>query len=622
MGVEKTFSITVKATDIEEINGKNYRRLDIVHGDGKSFFDDGGEKKDVYSDKFLGAAVRKIFYKLLKQYKLGIDDIKTLCRGEKDKEKIVFYKSEQRKSGEEDNYVAVPNVVSEETYYFAAAKTPTLKLIVDNEGREWKAPDGTTLAIDNNIDNNLKIANLAMFCQLVIPDAEQADCKILIDYEEKTESDQGKGKQSKEGGEMDSLFGNRRQVILTGAPGTGKTYKIRKFVKEQCGEPKPDFPDLQRSMFVQFHSSYDYSDFVEGLRPVQLKLQGQGVEQDRYEVAFVRVDGVFKRFCRQIVEYNLAVLKKEAKLVDDKIALLRKACDLPANASDDAKKAKDDKDAIRAKIMETKFYFVIDEINRADLGRVFGELMFGLEESYRGVENSFPTQYANLTTYNVDQEHPEENGYYGKEADGGNGKEDVFEWGFFIPENLYIIGTMNDIDRSVESIDFALRRRFKWVEVKANEVMKEVLSSINEGRKNSESGKKDMTADELKELVNRAQKLNDVISAPASENGGEQFGLNEAFHIGPAYFKDYDPTKPNVTWETSVEPILREYVRGRNSDKVEKFIAACKTAFGIKDEEATGKPKKPQSNKTAAKGASTSDGIPGGSNAGETGEQA
>ena len=317
---------------------------------------------------------------------------------------------------------------------------------------------------------------------------------------------------------------------------------------------------------------------MEGLRPVQLKLQGQGAEQDRYEVAFVRVDGVFKRFCRQIVEYNLAVLKKEAKLDDDKIALLRKACDLPANASDDAKK---DKDAIRAKIMETKFYFVIDEINRADLGRVFGELMFGLEESYRGVENSFPTQYANLTTYNVDQEHPEENGYYGKEADGGNGKEDVFERGFFIPENLYIIGTMNDIDRSVESIDFALRRRFKWVEVKANEVMKEVLSSINEGRKNP---KDKMNPNELKKLVDRAQKLNDVISAPASENGGEQFGLNEAFHIGPAYFKDYDPTKPNVTWETSVEPILREYVRGRNSDKVEKFIAACKAAFGIQDE--------------------------------------
>ena len=374
---------------------------------------------------------------------------------------------------------------------------------------------------------------------------------------------------------MDIDFGNGRQVIYTGAPGTGKTFKIRKFVKEQCGKPNPDFPDLQRSMFVQFHSSYDYSDFVEGLRPVQLKIKGQGAEQDRYEVAFVRVDGVFKRFCRQIVEYNLKVLKKEGLLSDDKIALLRKACDLPANASDEAKK---DREAIRAKIMETKFYFVIDEINRADLGRVFGELMFGLEESYRGVENSFPTQYANLTTYNVDQEHPEENGYYGKEkADGGNGKEDVFERGFFIPENLYIIGSMNDIDRSVESIDFALRRRFKWMEVKANDVMEAVLNSINEDRENS------MKPPELNKLVNRAQKLNEVISGPASENGGAQFGLNEAFHIGPAYFKDYDPTKPEDTWKTSVEPILREYVRGRNPEKVEKFIAACEKAFLAND---------------------------------------
>ncbi len=95
-----------------------------------------------------------------------------------------------------------------------------------------------------------------------------------------------------------------------------------------------------------------------------------------------------------------------------------------------------------AQLGEQPCVFVIDEINRADLSRVFGELFFALESGYRGkpVEN----QYASLREANEEKQ-------------------------FSVPENVFIIGTMNDIDRSVESIDFALRRRFAWYEVRANE---------------------------------------------------------------------------------------------------------------------------------------------------------
>ena len=186
-----------------------------------------------------------------------------------------------------------------------------------------------------------------------------------------------------------------KQIIFTGAPGTGKTYSVREYIKEKTGS------DESRYKFVQFHSSYDYTDFVEGIRPAP-KNEGENM--------FVRMDGTFKAFCRTIVEKN----EEEKKYPE--------------------------------------YYFVIDEINRADLSKVFGELMFGLEEGYRGEENRFPTQYNNLPTYHM------------SEGKAERIEDDCFKDGFYVPENLTIIGTMNDIDRSVETFDFALRRRFQWVE--------------------------------------------------------------------------------------------------------------------------------------------------------------
>ena len=89
-----------------------------------------------------------------------------------------------------------------------------------------------------------------------------------------------------------------------------------------------------------------------------------------------------------------------------------------------------------------KYVFVIDEINRGEISKIFGELFFSIDPSYRGISGAVKTQYSNMES--------------GSER-------------FFIPDNVFIIGTMNDIDRSVDTFDFAMRRRFRFIEIKANE---------------------------------------------------------------------------------------------------------------------------------------------------------
>ena len=317
---------------------------------------------------------------------------------------------------------------------------------------------------------------------------------------------------------------NNKQVIFTGAPGTGKTFSVREYVKQQCqivddrGNP---IVDKKQYKFVQFHPSYDYSDFVEGLRPAVLKGQE--------EPTFVRMDGVFKAFCRHIVQENRS---------------------------------------------EKKYYFIVDEINRADLAKVFGELMFGLEESYRGEKNKFDTQYKNLVTYRiVEQEDIESDSTKYTQDDLGKAipiEQDVFKEGFYIPENLYFIGTMNDIDRSVDSMDFALRRRFQWVNINANEIMKSSLHSMLD---NDNEG----SSEKIDELGDRIIAMNKMISEE------KKLGLSEAYHIGPAYFKKMDinnyDEKINEIFENNIASILREYTRGRKAEEVNNWIEKCKKAL-------------------------------------------
>lgn len=224
---------------------------------------------------------------------------------------------------------------------------------------------------------------------------------------------------------------------------------MREYVK-QFGE--------EHYKFVQFHPSYDYTDFVEGLRPVM---------NDKQEMQFVRLDGTFKAFCRKIVMENLVNLPALSSYTgilsqnsaqtaqpantngsDPKEEKIEEAADEQIkalyNALDDLAKNSNNQQLIPTPY----YYFVIDEINRADLAKVFGELMFGLEESYRGIQNRFKTQYMNIPTYEI------------QNGTAQPMKFDCFRDGFYIPENLKIIGiTINMID-FIDSV-FVLQKLMK-----------------------------------------------------------------------------------------------------------------------------------------------------------------
>ena len=160
-----------------------------------------------------------------------------------------------------------------------------------------------------------------------------------------------------------------------------------------------------------------------------------------------------------------------------------------------------------------EYVFIIDEINRGELSKIFGELFYSIDPEYRGLNGRIQTQYQNLI---------EEN--------------DEFFDGFYIPENVYIIGTMNDIDRSVESMDFAMRRRFIFEEVTAEESAENMnLSS---------------------EAKERMKRINDVIEKTE--------GLNDAYKIGGAYFLNADDF--DKLWRIKLSSLIKEYLRGIDDD--------------------------------------------------------
>lgn len=178
------------------------------------------------------------------------------------------------------------------------------------------------------------------------------------------------------------------------------------------------------------------------------------------------------------------------------------------------------------------FVFIIDEINRGEISKIFGELFFSVDPGYRGKKGLVKTQYQNMI---VDSEDP------------------FFE-GFYVPDNVYIIGTMNDIDRSVESMDFAMRRRFAWKEIKAND----------------NTGMLDDLGILKSEVVEKMNRLNDKIWNENSNDGIE--GLGVAYHIGGAYFRklklylneDYSNKEEayRALWENHLRGVLFEYLRG------------------------------------------------------------
>ena len=177
-----------------------------------------------------------------------------------------------------------------------------------------------------------------------------------------------------------------------------------------------------------------------------------------------------------------------------------------------------------------KYVFIIDEINRADLSRVFGELFSQIEWSYR---------------------YREGGNTIGVKLPDGKGP-------LLVPENLYIIGTMNDIDRSVESMDFALRRRFAWYEIAAEK---------SEGIIDAKVA--DPTLREKAKNAMRA--INEVVRDPES-------GLGSEYEIGGAIFANITSCDQDFSqlWDVYILTILKEYLRGnkRKDELLERMKAA------------------------------------------------
>jgi hypothetical protein len=186
---------------------------------------------------------------------------------------------------------------------------------------------------------------------------------------------------------------------------------------------------------------------------------------------------------------------------------------------------------------------VIDEINRGDISKIFGELFYAIDNGYRGPNGKVKTQYQNL----VD-------------------KNDPFFNGFYVPENVYIIGTMNDIDRNVESMDFAIRRRFTWEEIKPEERFDAMMSGL-----------KDSSCPVVpEEIVKLARKRMDGLNSAIPD---KKHGIGSAYQIGPSYFlkiADYAGdacARFEALWTHHLKPLLMEYLRGMPNadDTIEKL---------------------------------------------------
>ncbi|MDO8315900.1 MAG: AAA family ATPase [Flavobacterium sp.] len=300
---------------------------------------------------------------------------------------------------------------------------------------------------------------------------------------------------------------NTPNVILYGPPGTGKTYAVKQSLDFICQG------DRSRYEFVQFHPSFTYEDFIEGIKP-------KGVTPDG-NIKFELVDGIFKRFC------------KKAKANPDK-----------------------------------KFYFVVDEINRANLSSVFGETLLCLEKDYRhDVQNSkdenlIKTQYSTLIEEMIKEDPAkEELAYHFKD---GNAY-------FGVPNNLFFIGMMNDVDKSIDAFDLALRRRFKWIRKDCDY---EVIEQETKFRNGEEFTNMDS-------YVKACRSLNDYINTKLGLGKSYEFGHSFFMKI-PAMASRKEITTKNLEnlFQLHLSPTLKEYLRAMFAEsELDDKLAKALTEF-------------------------------------------
>lgn len=379
------------------------------------------------------------------------------------------------------------------------------------------------------------------------------------------------------------LLLSSKNIVFRGAPGTGKTYLSKQIAANIVSNGRTsDINSLSQDEinqidFVQFHPSYDYTDFVEGFRPSEAENNQIGFtlkpgkfkefigkaqkfetadRQDNFAQAWGKffeavteametsqgynelktltgkpmgniasydnngVQGIFKKGTTQYLNYNQIY------------NVYRGLPGVPEGGFDNYRKAVvkhlkekfglEDYIVGEVKNDKDKFVFIIDEINRGEISKIFGELFFSIDPDYRGIKGAVSTPY--------------------------NSEEKLY-----IPENVYIIGTMNDIDRSVETFDFAMRRRFTFVEITADHSAQNM--GLNE---------------ETKEIMYR---LNNAIV--------DEGHLTQDYQIGASYFKNLDEGTLSIKnlWDYKLKPLLNDYFRGERL-AIDKMRALENAYFG------------------------------------------
>ena len=378
-----------------------------------------------------------------------------------------------------------------------------------------------------------------------------------------------------------------KNIVFRGAPGTGKTYLSKQIAANIVSNGRTsDINSLSQDEinqidFVQFHPSYDYTDFIEGFRPSEAENNQIGFtlkpgkfkvfiekaqkfesadRQDNFAQAWGKffeavteametsqgynelktltgkpmgnilsydnngVQGIFKKDTTQYLNYNQIY------------NVYRGLPGVPEGGFDNYRKAVvkhlkekfelEDYIVGEVKNDKDKFVFIIDEINRGEISKIFGELFFSIDPDYRGIKGAVSTPY--------------------------NSEEKLY-----IPENVYIIGTMNDIDRSVETFDFAMRRRFTFVEITADNSAQNM--GLNE---------------ETKEIMHR---LNNAIV--------DEGHLTQDYQIGASYFKDLDEGTLSIKnlWDYKLKPLLNDYFRGERL-AIDKMRALENAYFGTSED--------------------------------------
>ncbi|EEC4841724.1 AAA domain-containing protein [Campylobacter lari] len=268
------------------------------------------------------------------------------------------------------------------------------------------------------------------------------------------------------------LLRTHKNIIFHGIPGTGKTYTMVNNIKNLISNE-------EQMLITQFHPSFSYEDFIEGIKPA-------GIENGQLKLELK--NGIFREFCDKA--------KKEEKGFLEKL----------------------EKGNFNEALSDHGYFFIADEINRAELSRVFGELLYALE--YRGEKGKIKTQYASMRD-----------------------DED-----FYVPENMFLLGTMNDLDKSIDSFDLALRRRFIWQEMECDyNVIRDEIYANN-----------------IEEYAQACKKLNDKIS----KDIGEKYQLGHSYFLKIEFkndeIKDSDMKK---LFSNRFEALLKEYLRSEYSEK-------------------------------------------------------